>query len=213
MTSISESAKYLRRYTDIPSLIYMLKNQALTLLNPESWDDKNDTTYLRLYKEKAELSTILALCFSESDETYHHWKVFSPGPSGVCITFKRDSIENIPNLHKDVTFKKVRYLKLIENRAQPLKRAELLYSKRRAFMDEKEVRLIYRSKSEVMSSIDLPISLSAIEKIMLSPWLHPSLRTDLKETIKNIKGCSNLKVYRSTLVGNQEWRKLGENAA
>jgi len=32
----------LRRYTDIPGLLHVLTYKALTLLDPSSWDDKNE---------------------------------------------------------------------------------------------------------------------------------------------------------------------------
>ena len=79
------SENYLRRYTDLTALIYLLHKRKITLLDPASWDDKNDSHYLTQYKEKRKLKSVLALCLMQSDERYHHWSVFTPGPSGVCI--------------------------------------------------------------------------------------------------------------------------------
>jgi hypothetical protein len=45
------SGDYLRRYTDLTALIYLLRKRKLTLLDPSSWDDSNDSYYLTLYKE------------------------------------------------------------------------------------------------------------------------------------------------------------------
>jgi hypothetical protein len=50
---------------------------------------QNDSYFLRLYREQQRLKSVLALCFTEATETYHHWRVFAPGPSGVCVAFKR----------------------------------------------------------------------------------------------------------------------------
>jgi len=44
----------LRRYTDLPELLYMLRNKKITLLNPANWDDRNDSHYLHLYKYNVE---------------------------------------------------------------------------------------------------------------------------------------------------------------
>ncbi|HNC85208.1 MAG TPA: hypothetical protein PK999_19310, partial [Nitrospira sp.] len=63
----------LRRYTDIPALTYLLTKQKITLLDPKSWDDSNDSHYLSLYKQRNKLKSLLALCFTQADETYHHW--------------------------------------------------------------------------------------------------------------------------------------------
>jgi Family of unknown function (DUF6152) len=43
------SKNYLRRYTDIPALISLLSERKITLLDPASWDDKNDSRFLALY--------------------------------------------------------------------------------------------------------------------------------------------------------------------
>jgi hypothetical protein len=34
---------YLRRYTDIPALVYLLAERKITLVDPQSWDDANDS--------------------------------------------------------------------------------------------------------------------------------------------------------------------------
>src|SRR5882762_5821833 len=82
----------LRRYTSVPSLLALLQDKELTLLSPGLWEDRNDAFYMSQYKTKKQLKTLLALCFSESDETYHHWRVFTRGADGVCIHFKRDEL-------------------------------------------------------------------------------------------------------------------------
>jgi len=77
-------ADYLRRYTSLPVLIDMLAERRLTLVDPGQWSDKNDTAYLAAYKEAKKLKCLVALCFTATSETFHHWNVFSPGPGGVC---------------------------------------------------------------------------------------------------------------------------------
>ena len=44
--------KYLRRYTDLPAVFYLLRQRKLTLLDPASWNDKNDSYFLELYRER-----------------------------------------------------------------------------------------------------------------------------------------------------------------
>src|ERR1700733_5565433 len=79
----------LRRYTDLSALIYMLAEQKLTLRDPANWDDKNDSYYVRLYKESSkDLKSVLALCFVTCSERYHFWQVFGGGRNGVRIRFK-----------------------------------------------------------------------------------------------------------------------------
>ncbi len=189
--------KYLRRYTDIPALIYLLCERKLSLLDPQSWDDSNDSHYLTLYREKKQLKSVLALCFSQANETYHHWRVFAGGASGVCIRFKRSKL-------------------LRATRKQPglrIGRVESLpFLKRYPFEHEDEFRMIYESKSEAMEKLDIPIPLSAIDRVTLSPWIHEDLSQHLKQILHSIEGCSGLKIVRSTLIGNAEWKNLGEDA-
>jgi hypothetical protein len=206
------SGDYLRRYTDLTALIYLLRKRKLTLLDPSSWDDSNDSHYLTLYKEKRKLTSVLALCFMQTDERYHHWSVFAPGPGGVCIKFKRDALVAAVGRHAHVHMKPVTYLKLDEIRKKKLKVAELPFLKRHAFEHECEFRMIYTSKADKLSSLDIAVPLSCIEKITLSPWMHPSLSRNVKETLRAIRGCKELDIVRSTLIGNAEWKSLGEDA-
>lgn len=83
----SKLTSELLRYTQLPSLLHMLRARAVTLLDPDSWDDRNDASYMALYKERKTLKSLLALCFSQVPETYHHWHVFAQGSAGVCIYF------------------------------------------------------------------------------------------------------------------------------
>src|SRR5947199_10453157 len=120
---------YLRRYTDIPALIYLLSERKLSLLNPESWDDSNDSHYLAVYKQKKRLKTVLAACFTQADETYHHWRVFAGGASGVCITFDREVLLKAVKSEDGIRSHTVKYLKLNAIRTMRLRVADLPFLK------------------------------------------------------------------------------------
>src|SRR5713226_2636906 len=94
--------KFLRRYTDLPGLVYLLRKQCITLVDPQSWDDTNDSYYLTLYREKQQLASVLALCFTQVTDTYHHWRVFAAGASGVCISFRRKELLGAVNEYRGV---------------------------------------------------------------------------------------------------------------
>src|SRR5438094_441856 len=106
------SNKSLRRYTDIPALIYLLRNRSITLLDPRSWEDSNDSYYLHLYKKKRGLQSLLTLCFTQGPETYHLWRVFASGPSGVCIQFNRSKLFSAFDNYGTITSRRVHYLTL-----------------------------------------------------------------------------------------------------
>jgi hypothetical protein len=200
----------LRRYTQLPSLIYMLREKKLTLLNPSSWDDKNDSYFLEQYKSKRKLKTVLALCFSTARETYHHWNIFAGGSAGVCIQFKRDGLLEAIKGWEGVHHKEVSYLRIDENRR--LKVKELPFTKRFPFQDESELRIIYESKAQKKSTHDVEIPLSSISRINLSPWLPELLKEHVKKTLCTIKDCSELNIARSTLISNERWKRMGEEA-
>src|ERR1700754_2480162 len=82
----------LRRYTNLEATIHLLRSRTITLLNPGSWDDRNDAYFMAEYNRRKNLKTLLALCFANCDETYHHWRVFSHGTDGVCLEFDRGKL-------------------------------------------------------------------------------------------------------------------------
>jgi len=207
------SKKYLRRYTDLPALIYLLREKKITLLDPRSWDDSNDSHYLSLYKNQKKLKSLLVLCFTQESETYHHWRVFAAGSSGVCIRFKRTELIQIFKNHGGVRTGEVEYLKLKEIRNKKPTTDQLPFIKRYAFEDEDEFRVIFESIKSDLPKKDISIPLSCIARITLSPWAHTSLIKHVKEVLKTIDDCGNIEIVRSTLVDNEEWKRIGGSVA
>lgn len=203
---------YLRRYTDIPSLVGMLTNGELTLLEPATWDDKNDSYFIEQYKEKRNLNSVLALCFTRAAETYHHWRVFSNGASGVCICFREAILKRNASKVHGLRIKPVEYLTIEEVRKKNVSAARLPFVKRYPFKAEQEVRMLWESQKEQRSSLGVPFDSEAIVRITLSPWLHPSLVEPIRSVLRELPECHRYKIYRSTLVGNAEWKKRGRDA-
>jgi hypothetical protein len=205
--------KFLRRYTNLPALLYLLRERKITLLDPISWDDKNDSYFLTLYREKKQLKSVLALCFTPAFETYHHWRVFAEGSSGVCITFDHEKLLNAVKKQSGVTTRSVRYLTLNDIRDVNVKTGNLPFLKRSPYGDEREFRIIYESAVETHDALNIEIPLACIERITLSPWIPSVLSDHVKSTIKEIDGCQSLKVFRSTLISNERWKALGDGAS
>lgn len=202
----------LRRYTDVSALLYMLRRKKLTLLNPVNWDDKNDSHYMQLYRAKKRLGAVLALCFTEVGETYHHWRVFSPGNSGVCVRFRKDMLIEHLSKRTAIRFGPVQYRMMNHVRTAALDIEDLPFLKRYAFRDEREFRLIYDTLHDVPFR-DFAISLECIDRITINPWLNERLADALYDTVRGLNGCEKLIVGQSSLVNNREWKKLGANAA
>ncbi len=89
---------------------------------------------------------------------------------------------------------------------------DLPFLKRYAFQHEDEFRMIYESQMAHMPRLDIAVPLSCVDRITLSPWIHPTLSPHVKQMLWSIKGCSKLNVVRSTLIGNEEWKTLGEDS-
>ena len=206
--------EYLRRYTDIPALIYLLSERKITLLDPSSWDDSNDSYFLSKYKQRKKLNSVLVLCFTQKVERYHHWRVFAGSSSGVCIRFKReDLLRSLRRSRKGIIAAAVEYLTLDDIREKPPEIDHLPFVKRHAFIDECEFRVIYGSRTDRATNLDIPVPLSCISKITLSPWMPEDLEKPMRRMLKSIEGCGSLSINRSTLVSNEEWKRIGRSSS
>lgn len=199
----------LRRYTNLAAAIYLLREKRITLLNPATWDDKNDAFFMAEYKRYLKAKTVLALCFAEQSETYHHWRVFSHGSDGVCIEFDKEKLMTTfvegAHIKKDlVRYKKVSDLKKLKK----VKVDQLPFLKRYPYKDEREYRIIYVNKSTAYETKEYKIQIGWISRITLNPWMPKALKDSVITLLKTIKGCSHLKIYQTTLVNNEKWKRL-----
>lgn len=207
-TSTKPSATEIRRYMDVMSVLDMLLNKHLVLLNPKSWDDKNDSFFLEVYRQRLKLRSVRAACFSTKPETYHHWRCFASGPSGACVIFHRDKLLEYVDKRPDLRGGLVKY-KTNQQLKQMRKLADrdLPFLKRWPYQDEGEYRAIYEDdlwECDDAYGIDLP--LSTIKRIVLSPWCPQSLYLSLKSIIQSLDDCSQLTVSRSLLVDTEMWK-------
>lgn len=202
-----------RRYTNLAAAIHLLQSKKVTLLNPASWDDKNDAHFMAEYKRLREVETVLAICFAHAAETYHHWKVFSHGSDGVCVSFDRKLLLKAFEKQPGITMGKVQY-ELVDTVVgwPELKIAQLPFLKRKPYEPESEYRIIYENRDEQHQSFDLPIELNWISTITLSPWMPSALQSSVSATLNAIDGCDQIKIVRSTLVGRESWKAQAARA-
>ena len=95
------------------------------------------------YKRIKKAKTVLALCFAESKETYHHWRVLSNGSDGVCIEFDKNKLLSI--FEEDTQIRKgyVKYKLIKEIRGLPsIGLEDLPFLKRYPYRDEREYRVV-----------------------------------------------------------------------
>jgi hypothetical protein len=195
---------FLNRFTTLPVLLDMLSRSCITLLEPTNWEDRNDAFYLNKYKATKNLKTLLACCFSTKRETFHHWKVFSNGPSGVCIQFDSDKLLTSVETIKGTSFKMVSYRFIMTNQNPPLGAWPFL--KRHAFKDEGEFRIIYENDLREEKAKEILFDLECIEKITLSPWMPKPIVKSVVKIIRDIEDCESIKVVASTLLEDRRWK-------
>lgn len=208
----NEEPRYFYRYTNLAAAIHLLKTRQITLLDPMKWDDRNDVFFMKEYKRRMKAKTLLAICFVQGGETYHHWKLFSDGSHGVSINFEKDRLLSAFEEDNRIEHDNMQYglIKDIEE-SQP-EVSELPFLKRYPYRGEKEYRVIYMDTEECLESKSYDIKLSWIKRIRLSPWMPKPLVESVTETLKSICGCSGLKIVRSTVIDSRRWKSIGEEA-
>jgi hypothetical protein len=202
----------LRRYTELPYVIDYLCTKKLALLNPASWDDRNDSFYIEKYASHYKFKSVYALCFARCAETYHHWRVFSNGSSGACIQFFPEKFDAEIRKANRVRAELVKYKTINDLHQTHPTHNDLPFLKRYAFKDEGEYRLFYAKKRKGPPIHRVSMPLSALDKIILSPWLPDAVIDHVKETLKSIPGCSNVKIDRSDLIENGNWKSFAKGS-
>jgi hypothetical protein len=132
----------IRRYTNLPATLHVLQNFTLTLLSPSSWDDRNDAYFMEAFQMRSGAKTVLALCFAEAPETYHHWRVFSSGSDGVCLEFDTEKLQAAVASHPRFKCRSVEYRTINLAASKGIRTEDLPFVKRFPFRDEMEFRIM-----------------------------------------------------------------------
>ena len=200
----------LNRYTSLPVALDILFRQQVTLVSPESWEDRNDAFYLERYRKDKGLGMLVAICFTSRGETYHHWKVFSNGLGGICIEFDKNKLLKAFPVSEGFRCEPIDY-KFIQNITEDRPVIERWpFLKRKGFKDEGEFRIIYENAEAYNHVKQVDIGLDAINKVTLSPWLSDTVAASVQSVVNTIKGCERIQVRRSSLIDNPHWKRAIE---
>lgn len=238
---MSSKRSYLRRYTHLESLRNILCTKSLTLLDFQEWEDRNDSYFLRLYKEERKLKSLLALCLTSASERFHLWNVFGPkkerrslrgigqslgrGPYNgslplariaVRIRFDRSQLIEAVSKYRGVQCRDIDYLTHAQLEAladehkgiDPI--SKLPFIKRYGFRDESEFRVIYESKRRSIPTIDIPIPMSCINRIIFSFKLNYDDYRVIRTELRSMDGCQGLDIRRSNLTESKVWQKAAK---
>lgn len=197
----------LRRYTSLNVALDMLVNDRITLAGYAPWIDVNDRRGMALYQEALHYKFVGAACLSMAKETFHHWSVFAGGSSGVCIHF---DVRVLLSLFQDSPYfltGPVQYQLLDDMRAIDASDIHALpFLKRKGFVAEEEFRIVGVSVEQT-EAIHIPLPRTAITRLTLSPFLHPSLVTSTVNVIHKIEGWDQLPVVHSRLTDSHTWER------
>ncbi len=196
--------KRINRYTTLPVLLDMLKRKRLVLLDPTSWEDKNDSEILLQYKKRKKVRNLFALCFSCGDETIHHWKTFADGTSGCCVEFDSQKlIDHIRNIN-GIQYRKVTYKKLKDVSDSTMKVDDIPFTKRWPYRCEEEFRIIWTG-STTQDSFEIPFDLRMITKVTISQRMPQQVYDTIRDHLREAFAKPDQRINRSTLYENKIW--------
>ena len=204
---MNSSLKILNRFTTLPVLLDLLQRKKLTLLDPQSWEDKNDSEIILEYKKRKKLKNLFAICLNHGDETIHHWKTFSSGSSGCMIEFDAKKlfaiIDKIPKLrHGKVIYRRLRDL---ERTGTIINVEDIPFTKRWPYRCEEEYRIIYESNNSARTQLDIDIDLDVIRRIKINQQMPAVIYDTIKEHLRGLSGDPDSRIHRSTLFENKRW--------
>ena len=197
----------IRRYTSLPVLLDLLTHQRITLVSPMLWEDKNDIFLLDRYADIYDFAFVGAVCLTQANETFHHWKIFGGGNSGVCIEFHTEELQRYILPHANVRMELVKYLRvdgISNNEIYPIDC--LPFYKRLGFSAEEEVRIICSNQDDI-DCYHIPIDLSSIVRVVASPFLPDALLDGVRRTIHSIANCASVRVDKSRLIESKTWTR------
>ncbi|MBU1346852.1 MAG: hypothetical protein KKA16_07855 [Alphaproteobacteria bacterium] len=202
-------AESLRRYTDVLSLLDMVRHGRLSLMSPERWFDQNDSFGMAEYGKRKGEGSVYALCMTEGKETAHHWQLFAGHSHGLCVQFDKDEfIAHVSKADPSVLAGWVQYKNLTEIRdLSPIPTDAIPFLKRDTFSAEAEYRVV-AWEWDVLSSDTYTIKMppSLIKKVTLGPTMPEPLARTLKDIACGQDGCDDIPFAISRLINNQSWR-------
>lgn len=203
----------IRRYTTLSSAMDILKHNRLTLLDPTTWDDKNDSYMVELYRQHVGAGAVTALCCSAAaSETYHHWRIFTQGAEGVCVIFDRAKLEAALTAAGDLRFGAVEYKWIYElKQSDPAKLKDFAFIKRRGFKAEAEWRVIHNWRAAAGEAAPtthtVSIPADCVVRIVINPWMPKPLFESVRSVLKQIQTRRvAAPVLPSRLTNSSQWQ-------
>lgn len=203
----------IRRYTNVLALLDLVKNERLTLLNPNHWFDRNDALGLQEYNRLRGDGSVYAMCFAIGKEQAHHWQLFSGSDHGVCIRFDKDElVDHLDELNEPVLHGPVQYrnLKEIEG-SSPITIDLLPFLKRDTFEAECEYRIVaWEDELFAGPTYSIPLPPRLVKQVIMGPTMPRAFGELLRDIARENPAWSDVQFSLSRLVNNASWSKAIE---
>ena len=196
----------LSRYTSIPAALDTLVHRRISLIDPNTWPDRNDREMMAAYAAAAPHRRVFAYCMAEGRETAHHWQIYADGGRGARINFDQKrliaALADRPEVRHDsvsyVTWRDPGFL---------LSSDRIPFIKRQVFRYEREYRIIATTpdlpSDRLAYNIEIP--LKCITSVYISGELPPHHFATLQSIIRKTPGCEQIPVRHSGLLRNENW--------
>lgn len=201
-----------RRYTDILSVLDMLRHRRITLVPTSRWVDENDRACLERYARRSGSVGAVALCLTGTIETFHHWQVFAGPRLGACVVFDRERLIEVFNRYPAIIHGEVRYLDWREMRGLgALEPHQYPFLKRKVFEDEREYRAVALMAPWATPYLNVGIDPSIIRRVVLGPDIPRPLMETFRDLIHSFDACTGTQINFSRMSNNRRWRETFED--
>ncbi len=188
----------------LPQALHILSTQRLNLGNTRFWEDRSEAAIFEKYCIQKKIKGVLALCFTQTPERYHHWKIYGEGVSGICIEFDKANLIDSVNRSKRLRHGSVEYVTISDASDYRGKIDRWPFIKRIPFQDEDEYRVIYDDPDGV-KFFEFSFDLKSINSVHFSPWIQRNVLESVEEIVREMPGCAELNISQTTLLENRRW--------
>lgn len=192
------------RFTTLPVLLDILSRQKLVLLDPSTWEDKNDSEVMAQYKKRMRLGSLLALCGSGGDETIHHWKTFADGISGCCVEFDLAKLAPFLDRTPGVRHGSVKYVRLRELKEFSIPVKDMPFTKRWPYRCEAEYRILWEGQTAT-KDFEIGFDLRAINRVTISQRMPEKIYATIRDSLRAAFRNPDQRINRSTIYQNKIW--------
>lgn len=197
----------LNHFTTYDVLLKILSKGLKFSGNFDGWEDKNDSSLVKIYQNNHTEEKIGVICFLNDDETFYHWTYFKGNCSKrdiCCIEFDKSKL--LSKVNSKTYYRGIVSYEEID-KVQFNSARDLLFKKRYPYRNEKEYRIVNRKLNDSNEYIRVDDS---IKKITMSGELSFEEFCERKSYLEKTYGITCV-INHSTVFENKNWIMKAEN--